>query len=81
MCPKTEGNRGDDTVVGISSRLTEIGYNPKYLIPMWGVFNHAFRPHLILNPFRIIENRLIVTVYGIAQHNLEDIEYAIKLLA
>ena len=81
MCPKTERDRGNNTIVCISSVLPKRSDYPKYLVFLRGVFNHTSGTHLTLHPFYIIEYVLIMSVYGITKHDLKDIEYAIKLLA
>lgn len=81
MCPKTERDRGNDAVVCIASVLPEISDYPQYLIFLRSILNHTSGLHLILYPFGIIEYVLIMSVYGIAEYHLKDIQYAIKLLA
>ena len=80
MRPKAERHRRNDTVVCISPVLPKCGNYTKHLILLRCVLNHSTVPHLILHPLRIIEYALIVSIDSVAKHNLEYIQYAIKLL-
>ena len=81
MCPKTERDRGNNTVVCISPVLSKRSDYSKDLIFLRRVCNHTSGLHLTLHPLCIIEYALIMSVYGITKHDLKDIQYAIKLLA
>lgn len=81
MCPETERNRGYNSVVCISTVLPKISDYPQYLIFLRSIFNHTSGPHLILYPVGIIEYVLKMSVYGITEYHLKNIQYAIKLLA